>query len=109
MNILNTLKKEQEKGALYIDGAGEVLNIDKLTARCKKDYTAGLKSGSINFSVSYYEFLEAVKDELYPIADFIADITASLSSDAAEEETEREPEHEPEETTEPTDNNGDCW
>lgn len=45
MNIINTLKKEIEKGNTLVDEKGNIISAEKLEKMLTREYIAGIRSG----------------------------------------------------------------
>lgn len=72
MNLLKTLEKEMEKGNYYVTEKGELVNLDKLEEKLKKDYITGAKKGEIDvITVSFSNYFEECKKGLLEVEEII--------------------------------------
>jgi predicted RecB family endonuclease len=73
-NIITVLLREVEKNNTYMDVKGNTVNVEKIEALAKKSYVADLKAGTIDFSVSFNDYFNAVLSSYMPVDSVIATI-----------------------------------
>lgn len=81
-NIIVLLQREVEKNNLYMDEKGNTINPEKIEAMAKKSYLADLKSGAIDFSVSFETYHAQTLSSYMPLDSIIGVIKDVIHYDA---------------------------
>lgn len=68
-NIVATIKKEVEKGNLYLDKKANFVSASKIETTLKKSYIDGLKNGSINIEKPFTDYrTEEIESTYIPVS-----------------------------------------
>lgn len=75
-NIKQFLEKEIAAGCTHMNREGVTLSMEKITAFAQKEYVTGLNKGTIDFSISFPEYLESVEKRYTPLVSVISILEA---------------------------------
>ena len=71
MNIINTLKKQNEAGKNIVTPDGNVISEDGIKKAAMKNYLAGLKAGEITSDVSLDDYMKNNAEDYVSVQEII--------------------------------------